>query len=294
MSCDSSDAIGGPVRQPLLVLLGAVGLVLLVACANVANLLLARAAARSREVAVRIALGAGRGRLIRQLLTESVLLAFCGGAIGLAIGTWMSAVLLRLAGDQIPRASEIGFDWRVFVFLFGICLLTGVGFGIAPAAGASQAVMQGGLKHGERGSAAHDRLRHGLVVVEIALAFILLTGAGLLLRTFLNLQATPTGFNAANVLTLHLVVAGADESRALQQRVAQIPGVRAVGFISLLPLQHSNWSGRVSITGRSGEGSAEFRYVTPGYFEVMGIPIRRGRNLAERDTAEAPKVRARQ
>jgi predicted permease len=278
------------VRQSLLVLLGAVGLVLLVACANVANLLLARAAARSREVAVRIALGAGRWRLIRQFLSESLLLAFCGGLMGAVIGKWTGRLLLNLAGNQIPRAWEIGFDWRVFTFLLVVCLLTGVGFGIAPALVASSATVQTDLKSGEHGSAARGRLRDGLVIAEVALAFVLLAGAGLLLRTFLNLRSTPTGFSATGVLTLHMVVSGADESRALEQRVAQIPGVRAVGFISLLPLQSSNWNGRISITGRPGEGPAEFRYVTPGYFQAMGIPIRRGRAFSERDAAQAPKT----
>jgi predicted permease len=285
-----ADVVGGPVRNSLLVLLGAVGLVLLVACANVANLLLARAAARSREVAIRMAVGAGRWRLIRQFLAESLLLALSGGLIGLGIGKWGSSLLVELAGAQIPRAWEIGFDWRVFAFLLAMCLVTGVGFGIAPAIGAARGDVLRSLKPGERGSAARGRLRDGLVVAEVALAFVLLAGAGLLLRTFLNLQSTPTGLQAENVLTLHMVVAGADESRALEERVSQIPGVRAAGFISLLPLQNSNWNGRFTVTGRPGEGGAEFRYVTPGYFRTMGIPLLRGRGLSDRDTSAAPKV----
>ena len=285
-----SDVIAGPVRESLLVLLGAVGFVLLIACANVANLLLARAAARSREVAVRMALGAGRGRLIRQFLAESLLLAMCGGLVGLVVGTWTSGLLVALAGSQIPRASEIGVDWRVFAFVFSACVLTGIGFGIAPAIGAGRLVVQDHLKSGDRGGAARGWLQGGLVVAEVALAFVLLTGAGLLLRTFLNLRGTPAGFDASNVLTLHLVVADAAESDALQQRVARIPGVRAVGFISLLPLQTSNWNGRFTVKGRSGVGSAEFRYVTPGYFATMSIPIRRGRALSATDTASSPKV----
>jgi putative ABC transport system permease protein len=152
-----SDVVAGPVRQSLLVLLGAVGFVLLIACSNVANLLLARAAARSREVAVRMALGAARGRLIRQFLTESVLLAFVGGLLGLVMGMWMNGLLASLAGSQIPRAWEIGIDWRVFTFLLLVCLLTGVGFGIAPALGASRLAIQDNLKSGERGSASRVR-----------------------------------------------------------------------------------------------------------------------------------------
>lgn len=201
-----------------------------------------------------------------------------------------SGLLLDLAGSQIPRAWEIGFDWRVFAFLLSVCLLTGVGFGMAPAIAAARGDVQRCLKQGERGSSARGRLRDGLVVAEVALAFVLLAGAGLLLRTFLNLQGTPTGFRAAHLLTLHLVVSGADESRALEDRVARLPGVRSVGFISLLPLQDSNWTGRFTITGRPGEGSAEFRYVTPNYFRTMEIPILRGRALSDRDTGDAAKV----
>jgi len=285
-----AEVIGGPVRSSLLVLLGAVGLVLLVACANVANLMLARAAARSREVAIRAALGAGRMRIIRQFLTESVLLALAGGLIGLALGKWSSRVLVDLAGSEIPRAWEIGFDWRVFVFLLSVSTATGIVFGIVPAILAARGDVQRALKPGERGSAARGRLRDALVVAEIALAFVLLVGAGLLMRTFLNLQAVPRGFQTENVLTLHMVVAGADELRALEDRVAQIPGVRSVGFVSLMPLQSSGWNGFVTIQGRTGDEKTELRYVTPSYFHTMGIPIVRGRALAQSDAANAPKV----
>jgi predicted permease len=284
------EVVGGPVRLQLLVLLGAVGLVLLVACANVANLLLARAAARAREVAVRMALGAGRRRLVGQFLTESLLLSFAGGFLGALIGDWGRGMLVSLAGSQIPRAWDIGFDWRVFAFVLGVCVATGVGFGLAPAFGAARASVQRGLASGGRGSSARSYLRDGLVVAEVAMAFVLLVGAGLLLRTFINLRGTPTGFNPENVVTLHIVVADANESSAIEQRVARIPGVRAVGFISLLPLQHSDWYGRITIEGRPGEGSAEFRYVSPGYFEAMGIPIRRGRAFSGQDVRDAPKA----
>jgi predicted permease len=284
------DVIGGPVRRSLLVLLGAVGFVLLAACANVANLLLARAAARRRDLAVRRALGAGRGRLIRQSLAESLLLAISGGVVGLLIGKGGSHLLLTFASSHLPRAGEIGFDWRVFAFLTAVCVLTGVGVGLVPALGSMRGTLQHDLTIGERGSAVHGRLQDGLVVAEIALAFMLIVGAGLLLRTFLNLQRTPTGFTADGVLTLHLAVADAGDSRALIDRVSRIPGVTAAGFISLLPLQHSNWFGRFAMAGRPGDGSAEFRYVTPRYFDAIGIPLRRGRGLTDADTADAPKV----
>jgi putative ABC transport system permease protein len=285
-----AEVIGGPVRESLLVLLVAVGLVLLVACANIASLLLARAAARRQEVAIRVALGAGRATLLRQFLTESLLLAGVSTLAGLAIGKWASRLLLNLAADQIPRAWEIGFDWRVFTFSCAAGLVTGVGFGILPATRAAGGDLQRDLKRGERGASASGRLRDSLVVGEIAVAFVLLVGAGLLLRTFLNLRDTPSGFNPQGALTLHVVVTDAEESRALEQRVARIPGVRSAGFISLLPLQNSNWSGWSSIVGRPAQVSAEFRYVTPGYFDAMGIPIRRGRAFSDRDSATTPKV----
>jgi len=287
-----SDVVGGPVQRQLLVLLGAVGLVLLVACANVANLLLARAAGRSREVAVRIALGAGRWRIVRQFLTESLLLAAAGSVLGAAIAGWASHTLIALAGSQIPRAWDITFDWRVFLFLLLVCLLTGVGFGIAPAIGATRRPrdVQRDLPAGGRSVSARGRLRDALVVAEIALAFVLLVGAGLLLRTFLNLQATPRGFNADEAVTMHVVVADANESRAMEQRVAAIPGVTAAGFISLLPLQQSNWYGNVAVEGRGPDRPAEFRYVSPGYFAAMSIPIRRGRGFTDQDGADSPKV----
>jgi predicted permease len=269
------DVVGSSVRQSLLVLLGAVGMVLLVACVNVANLLLVRTAARSREIAIRRALGAGRLRMIRQLLTESILLAFGGGVAGLALGIWGSRVLVRTAAEQIPRAGDIGFDWRVFAFLLLVCLVTGIGFGLAPAMlaarGGASALKSRGIR---------SKLRDGLVVVEVSLAFVLLAGAGLLFRTFLNLQHTNPGLNPENLLTVHMVVSGGPEEVALQQRVAQIPGVRAAAFISLLPLQSSGWSAFFNIRGRPGDPQrCELRYVTPGYFSAMGIPILRGRDF---------------
>jgi predicted permease len=279
------DVVSGPARHSLLVLLGAVGLVLLVACVNVANLLLARTAARSREIATRSALGASRSRLVRQFLTESLMLAFCGGAAGLAIGVWARAVLVKFAAAQIPRASEIGLDWRVFVFLLAVCSIAGIGFGLAPAFAAAR----------NRAAALKSRtvratLRDALVVVEIALAFVLLAGAGLLLRTFLNLQNTDPGLNVENVLTVHVVVADAQESAAIEERVSRIPGVRAAGMISLLPLQNSGWSGFLTIGERPELLGAELRYVTPGYFRAMGVPLRQGREFSPRDGAESETV----
>jgi predicted permease len=279
------DVVSGPARESLLVLLGAVGMVLLVACLNVANLLLARTASRGREIAIRAALGASRLRLMRQFLTESILLALCGGVAGLGIGVWGSSILVRIATAQIPRSEEIELDWRVFAFLLAACVITGVGFGLAPAIAAAR-----GGTSALKSRAVRGMLRDALVVVEVALAFVLLAGAGLLLRTFLNLQRTSPGLNAENVLTLHVVVSGAQESAAIEERVAQIPGVRAAGLISLLPLQNSGWSGFFTILGHPGLLKSELRYVTPGYFRAMGIPLRRGREFSPRDGPGAQGV----
>ncbi|MGH9673542.1 MAG: FtsX-like permease family protein, partial [Bryobacteraceae bacterium] len=242
------------------------------------NLLLARTAAREREIAVRTALGAGKLRLVRQFLAESLSLALAGGGLGLAAGVAGRRALVSLAGEQIPRAAEVGLDWRVLAFLLAVCVVTGIGFGLAPAMAAARA--------GERSLKSHrvtTAPRDILVVVEVALAFVLLTGAGLLARTFLNLQRTGTGVDAENVLTVHVVVSGARESTAIEERVSRVPGVRASGLISLLPLQNSGWSGGFSVEGRLGVMETELRYVTPGYFRAMGIPVRRGRVFTAED-----------
>ena len=274
-----TQVISGKIRGSLLILLGAVGMVLLVACVNVANLLLARGAARVQEVAIRTALGASRWRLVRQFLAESLLLSFVAGAGGLALGLAGARLLTRSAAAQIPRAAEIGFDWRVFAFLLGVSAATGIAFGFAPALAAAQA---GSIALKTRG--LRSRLRDGLVVVEVALAFVLLAGAGLLLRTFLNLERADSGVSPDDVLTLHVVVSGAPELAVMEQRVARVPGVRAAGFISFLPLQNSGWTGYFQVRGRPGRFETELRYVTPGYFQAMGVPLRQGRTFTARDT----------
>jgi putative ABC transport system permease protein len=279
------DVVTESTRSSLIVLLGAVGMVLLVACVNVANLLLARTAAREREIAIRTALGAGRMRIVRQFLTESLLLAGAGGAAGLTLGVWGSRTLVRAAAGQLPRAGEIGLDWRVFVFLLAVSVASAFGFGLAPALTAAR----------DGASALRSRsggvmVRDGLVITEIALAFILLAGAGLLLRTFLNLQRTDAGVRTENVLTAHMALTGGPEAMDIQERVSRIPGVRADGFISMLPLQASGWTAGFQIPGRAGIYPCELRFVTPGYFKAMGVAIRRGRDFTQRDGADQPRV----
>ena len=301
-----AEFVGGGVRAALLTLLGAVGLLLLIACANVANLLLARAARRTHEIAVRTALGASRGRVVQQLLTESVLLSLAGGLGGLLLALGGARLILKFAGSQIPRAWEIGIDWRVFCFLLATCVVTGIGFGILPALTASRTDPQMALKQtgGNRSTGSRGRLRDALVVAEIALSFMLLASAGLLMRGFLRLQETPTGFVADNVLTLRLTAALQDYRvpgsygrylRELEDRVKQTPGVRTAGFIQYLPLQNWGWNAFFTITGRPVQPGAaplgaELRYVSPGYFEALRIPLHWGRLFTERDTADVPAV----
>jgi len=305
-----SNVIVGSVRPALLTLWGAVGAVLLIACANVMNLLLARGAGRTHELALRAALGASRGRLIQQLLTESVLMSVAGATAGLLLASFSTDLLLQLASSHIPRLGEIGFDWRVFAFLMVAGVGAGILFGLLPALAASRLDMQTGLKDTSRlagyGASGWSgrRLRDGLVVAEIAMAFVLVIGAGLMLRAFLHLQNTPTGFVSDNVLTLHMSVSLAEYEAPgsygrylgeLEDRIGRIPGVQGVGSVQYLPLQNWGWTGFFSIPGRSPyppghEPRAELRFATPGYFTALGIPIRRGRAFNAHDTSNSQTV----
>jgi len=291
----------------ILVLAGAVACLLLIACANVANLLLARAARRTREMAVRAALGATRGRLLRQLLTESVLLSLVGGLGGLVVAAASLRLILRLAAATIPRAQEIGLDWRVFLFLFASSAGAGILFGLLPALVAARVDVQSALKQAEGGRSVGTSqdgrwLRDGLVVAEIGLSFVLLVSAGLVLRTFLRLESTPAGFVPENVLTMHLSITLSDYSvrgvygryaQELEDRIRRIPGVRAAGLISYLPLQNWGWNATFNIKGEAPQANppqTELRYVSPGYFEAMHIPLRRGRLFTDHDTPATPTV----
>ncbi|HEX6185245.1 MAG TPA: ABC transporter permease, partial [Pyrinomonadaceae bacterium] len=296
----------GETRATLLLLLAGVALVLLIACANVANLLLARAAGRRREVALRLALGAGRWRVARQMLTESLLLALAGGALGAGLSVWLTDLLVALAPANTPRLAETSLDARVLLFVAGATLLTGLAFGIVPALQASRADLGESLKEGGRGSSGgRSRVRSALVVAEVALSLLLLAGAGLLVKSFARLQAVDPGFDPEGVLTMRVSLPGAryrepaqraEFYRALMERLNAMPGVEAAGATIALPLGGSNlsvWHALIPegrpVTPDSAEGAA-FAVVTPGYFRALRIPVRAGRVFDERDDANAAKV----
>ncbi len=291
-----SDEVTKPVRRSLWMLFAGVGLVLAAACANVANMLLARMTIRTREVATRAALGASRLRLIRQFLSESLLLSCAGGVAGAFVARWGTGLLVSLAAAKIPRAHEIALDWRAFAFLTVASVVVAILFGLAPAMTAARVDLQtitkdaGGLSTLGPGYA---RLRDALVVVEVALAFILAVGAALLMGEVARLQRVDKGILTDNVMTFHLTpgVPAADYY-AIEQRVSQLPAVVGAGFTQLVPLQNWGWDAEVSIAGREqpGRTSAGLRYVTPGFFGTLGIPLLRGRGFEARDSATAPKV----
>ncbi len=302
------ERLVGSMRMPLLVLLGAVAFVLLIACANVANLLLARATARQKEIAVRTALGASRLRIIRQLLTESVLLSLIGGALGFGLSVWLTRLLVMISPANSPRFNEIGIDLRVFLFTTAIALLTGLAFGLAPALQTSKLELNENLKEsGRRGSGGEgsNRLGSALIVVEIALSFMLLVGAGLLIKSFIRLRDVSPGFNTNNVLTLRVglppgkFAAGEPRAQIFKQTVEKIqsvPGVESVGAVLSMPLGGDVFNvGRAYIReGRPStpEESANATYLvaTPDYFRALQIPVASGRLFTDQDHGNAPKV----
>jgi putative ABC transport system permease protein len=300
------DSIVGQLRKLLLVLLAAVGLLLLIACANVANLTLVRAAARRRETAVRLALGASRVRVVRQLLTESLLLALAGGAVGVGLSVWLTELLVALNPKNTPRLDEVSVDARVLLFALGAAILTGVVFGLAPALQASKTSLGEALKEGGRGMAeARGRARGLLVVAEIAVSLVLLVGAGLLVKSFLRLQKVSPGFDASNVLTMRVSLPGArypEPSKkaefyaSLTERLKSLPGVESAAATLSLPLNGSNfsmWRGFVR-EGRplapEEADNASYAVVTPDYFRVMRVPLLRGRDFTDRDDAGSTMV----
>ncbi|MEP7272375.1 MAG: ABC transporter permease [Acidobacteriota bacterium] len=299
--------IGRQQRPALYVLAGAVGFVLLIACANVANLLLALAAGRRREMAVRLALGAQRGRIVRQLLTESLVLSTVGGALGLTLAVWLSGAIRVFAAGQLPRAESIALDGRVLVFTMLVSMLTGFIFGLAPSLQAARADLNPALKDGSRSAtgALGQRLRGALVVVEIAMALVLLTGAGLMIKSFLRLQQIEPGFDPQNLLSLEINLPAAkypnNDRRAAffdqaVERISALPGVKGVALINHPPLSGRRGisifpiEGRPEPKGLSDAPLADFRFVNPDYFRIMGIRLIEGRAFTDGDGQEAPKV----
>ena len=302
------ESVADPaMRKAMLVLLGAVALVLLIACANVANLQLARAAARSREIAVRVALGASPADLIRQLLTESVLLSLAGGVLGLVFALWGVPALLALNSRNLPPATVIGLDARVLLFTLLVSLITGLVFGLAPALRVSRTSLQETLKEGGRG-AAGDRggmaLRRGLVVATVAIALMLLVGAGLLIKSFTRLVGVDPGFRPDHLLTFNLALPRARYSndtlrvaffnRAVEA-ISAVPGVAAAGATQVLPFSN-NWStssfnveGHVVEKG-GNEPWGDQRTVTPGYLAAMGVQLLKGRQFTQQDDGKSPVV----
>lgn len=303
--------VGGFLAPPLMCLLGAVGLLLLLACANVANLLLAKAAGRQKEIAVRVALGAGRLRVVRQLLTESVILAFAGGAFGLLLARWCIGLLRGLIPDVFPLMQQMGIDNRVLVFTFGVSLVTGLVFGATPAIRVSKADLNSALKATGRAlvGGGVQKIRDGLVTAEIALALVLVVAAGLLTRSFVRLMSVNPGLRTQDVLTMQLTLPTArypeGDQRArfyqnLVERVEALPGVESAGAIQFLPFRANFLNSRISVWPFRVQGQppvregqeplADFRVVTPHFFTAMGIPLRQGRYFNQRDTHSGPGV----
>src|SRR3954471_7490629 len=297
------DAVGGQ-RQSYLLLFGAVGCVLLIACANIANLLLARFAGRRREIAARFALGAGRGDIVRQLVTESMIVAVVGGIVGLLLAQWALGAVIVFGGDLIPRAQEIRIDSLALGFSLLVTLVTGLAIGILPALQASSVNVLEALKEAGRGSVGSgSRLRAGLLVAEVSLSLVVLIAAGLLLTSFARLQRVRPGFEPAGVFTAQLALPPDRYSREklvafyeqLYQRLAALPGSTSAALTDRVPLTGGQTPAPVAVAGRrlpplSERLQANRHLVSPKYFATLGIPVRAGRDFDERDNAHAPHV----
>jgi putative ABC transport system permease protein len=300
------EGLAGDYRKALLILMGVVGLVLLIACVNVANLLLARSSSRAKEVAIRTALGAGRWRVFRQLVTESVVLGLMGGALGLTLAFWGLDLLLAAIPIDLPFWMKFDLDGRVLGFTIGVTLLTGLIFGAAPALQASKVDLNESLKDGGRGASGMGRHRmlRSLVVAEVALSLVLLIGAGLMARSFMRLQHTSAGLNPENLLTLRLNLPGEKYDtpgkrhafyKELLERIGAAPGVEAAGAVSNLPLGGSNWGRSLTVEGFPvlSVGQAPMInhcVITPNYFRAMGIPFLAGRDFSDADARDSMRV----
>ncbi|HEY4818173.1 MAG TPA: ABC transporter permease, partial [Candidatus Acidoferrum sp.] len=300
------DDIAGPVRPALLVLMVAVGLVLLIVCANVANLLLARASVRQREIALRLALGASESRIARQLLAESVLLALLGCTFGLLLARWCVATLKLFAASNLPRAEEFSLNVPVLIFSIALSILAGIVFGVGPALQAARGSVHETLKSGIRESATGSRLRTRslLVVLETALGAIVVIGAGLLLRSFLRIEHVPLGFDPQGILTFRVIPRGERYSQLSQravfyqqvlERIQVLPGVKSAAAVTFIPLTLARGSKGFTIEGRAPSAPGQipmagYNVVTPGYFETMRISVLRGRAFSWSDAPQSQPV----
>ena len=289
--------VGDTVKQTLWILFGAVAFVLLIACANIANLLLARATGRRKEMAIRAAMGAGRWRIARQLLTESLLLAFIGGGLGLIIARFAIKLILFISPTAIPRSREIGLDWRVLGFTLGVSVLTGILFGLVPALQAGEVDVHETLKEAGRGTSARHWLRSSLVIVEVATTMVLLIGAGLMIRSFYRLGNVNPGFSYQNLTSFTVALPqkkySTEEQRStffnrLVENIRTLPGVQSAGVASGLPLGNNGWQTSFTIDGRPKPPPGdtplmEACTVSPDYFRAMNIPLLRGRYFTDRD-----------
>jgi len=297
------ETLVGDSRQPLLILLGAVGLVLLIACANIANLLLARTAAREHEMAVRASLGASRGRVLRQLLTESLLLAIIGGSAGTALAWYALHFVLPLGGHSIPRLALASIDGSVLAFALVLAVLACIGFGMAPALQASKIDLTSSLKEQTRGSTSrHDRVRGALVIAQVTLGLVLVSGAGLLMASFLRLETADPGFKPDHLLTYRFSLPESQYKEPRQvafydqllDRIRALPGVQSAAGVWPLPMDDDNATVSFNIEerplGPSNRPSARMAFATPGYFSTAGIPLLKGRFFTERDDKKSPRV----
>jgi putative ABC transport system permease protein len=301
------EQLAGEIKPALLVLLGAVGFVLLISCVNVANLLLARAAGRHKEIAIRSAIGAGRRRIVRQLLTESLLLALLGGLLGLLLSRWCVAALVALSPANLLGSEQVGLSLPILAFTLGISLLTGVVFGLAPALEASRVNLSATLKESNRGNAGSSRgrrVRNALVVAEVGLALVLLVGAGLMMKSFLRLQGVDPGFDASNLLTLKVILPWTKYEEGPRQvaffreaveRMETLPGVQSASVVSALPFADLGSRTSFFIDGRPDpapgeEPSTDVRVVDENYFSTMNIPVIAGRTFTEQEAREDRRV----
>ena len=304
------ELVVGDARMGLWLLLGIVGAVLLIACLNVANLLLVRATARQREIAIRAALGASRWDIVRQLLVESLVLSLLGALLGLLLSLWLVEGLMALLPESVPQITGLGPDWRVLLFTFGVMVATAGLCALAPALAATKVDLAEAVKEGGRTTSAgpwRGRVRNGLIVFEIAIALVLLVGGGLLARSLLQLRRVDPGFRTDNVLTMRFTLGGSRYQDGkmnperinqflgrLTGKIRQIPGVRDVAYAQSVPFTSIENNTSVMVVGRSyekgNEPSAGLRFISPGYFGALGIPLRAGRDFSERDDEHAAAV----